>query len=175
MFTDQGSLKKDSWMAGLTSATVLLITSVHHLYGAVVYNTPWRAHVAPIAAFFILVIASGLFLFERRPHAPGARMFFWAAVGSILVVPVGLIGLFEGGYNHLLKNILYFSGVSQRVMNSLFPAPKYEMPNNLFFEVTGIGTFFAALPAAYYLCRLVTKRPRNRRDEETMLRPRSPV
>ncbi len=62
-----------------------------------------------------------------------------------------MIGFFEGGYNHLVKNILFFGGAHQATLHQLFPGPEYEMPNDLWFEVTGILQFFIGLWAAYYL------------------------
>jgi hypothetical protein len=56
----------------------------------------------------------------------------------VLVIPVAVIGLFEGAYNHALKNALYFAGASSTLMNLLFPPPTYELPNNALFEVSGV-------------------------------------
>ena len=63
---------------------------------------------------------------------------FWVFTAVVLVVPVALIGLFEGAYNHALKNALYFAGASSTLMNRLFPPPTYELPNDVFFEATGV-------------------------------------
>jgi hypothetical protein len=155
MSDEMKQLKRQSLKAGLSSAAVLFITSAHHMYGAVVYSTPWRNHIVLPAILTTLVIASTLFLFSRRPHTVVGQASFWVAVGCILIVPVGIIGIFEGGYNHVLKDVLYFSGVAKPVFQILFPAPTYEMPDNLFFEISGILTFFAALHAAYELYRLI--------------------
>lgn len=37
----------------LGSIAVLLLTTVHHVYGAYIYDTPWRNHVAHVAGVFI--------------------------------------------------------------------------------------------------------------------------
>jgi hypothetical protein len=55
-----------------------------------------------------------------------------------LVPSLGFIGVFEGIYNHLLKNIMYFGGADDGLLQTLFPAPTYEMPNDLLFEITGV-------------------------------------
>lgn len=71
-----------------------------------------------------------------------------------LVVAVAWIGFFEGGYNHVVKNILFFGGLPRTTLERLFPPPTYQIPDDLWFEVTGVLQFFIALGAAYYLFRL---------------------
>jgi hypothetical protein len=117
---------------------VLLLTTVHHVYGASVYRTPWRLHVAPVSAAAAAAMIGALRII-RRPAATGiARVAFWTFAGVTFLLPVVGIGLFEGGYNHVLKNALYFGGASPTLMRHLFPPPTYEMPNDAFFEVTGM-------------------------------------
>lgn len=59
----------------------------------------------------------------------------------ILAAPVAWIGVFEGGYNHLLKNALYFGGLSRDAFARLFPAPTYAPPSDWLFELTGVLQF----------------------------------
>jgi len=75
------------------------------------------------------------------------RSWLRAAALLILVVPVLAIGGFEGGYNHVLKNILYFAA-GPNVARSVFSGSAYEMPNDAFFEITGILQFFLGFWAA---------------------------
>lgn len=125
---------------------VLFLTSVHHAYGAYVYETPWRYHAVFISAAAALVILGSLTVLRRT--APGFRnnLATGLFVVTILAVPVLTIGLFEGLYNHVVKNLLYFAGGSVALMTRLFPAPTYEMPNDAFFEITGM---LQAIPAAF--------------------------
>ena len=53
----------------------------------------------------------------------------------------GALGLYEGLYNHVLKNILYYGELPESILLQLYPPPRYEMPNDFIFEVTGILTF----------------------------------
>jgi len=46
--------------------------------------------------------------------------------------------MFEWVYSHVLKNILFFGGVSQSISEKLYSAPAYHLPGNLFFEFTGL-------------------------------------
>ena len=66
-----------------------------------------------------------------------------------------MIGFFEGGYNHVLKDALYFGGASSELMQSLFPTPAYEMPDSLFFELTGVGQLLLAVVGTSHLYGLV--------------------
>lgn len=50
----------------------------------------------------------------------------------------GVIGWFEGGYNHVLKDALYASGVDHGLLSRMYPAPFYVPPGNVVFEVTGV-------------------------------------
>jgi hypothetical protein len=62
-----------------------------------------------------------------------------------------LIGMFEGVYNHLLKDVLFFSGIEMETLLALFPPPTYEMPNNFFFEFTGVLQAVLVIPIGFYL------------------------
>jgi hypothetical protein len=127
---------------------LLLLTSVHHAYGAYVYQTPWRLHAVALAA----VSAAAIVLLGRVQ----SRLAYWSAVALTLLVPIGLIGLFEGAYNHVLKNAFYFGGAGPGLMQRWFPAPTYELPNDVFFELTGVLQFFLAIAAAWRLRRGIT-------------------
>jgi len=123
----------------LSAAALLLLTDVHHVYGARVYQTPWRYHVLLLSVPAMLVI-----LWSRR------RLVL---VVVTLAVPVLAIGAFEGFYNHLLKDVLYFHGASPALLNRLFPPPTYEMPNDAFFEITGVAQALLGATTAWHLFR----------------------
>ena len=61
---------------------------------------------------------------------------------------VGLIGVFEGAYNHAMKLLLFFGGAAPATMHRLFPPPTYEMPSDVLVELTGVLQFVAGLIAA---------------------------
>jgi len=122
----------------IAGAAVLLLTIAHHFYGAWLYATPWRHHVAVIAVpVFLLLFA--LHALHRRHAATRvgiAAGYTFATITAL--IPVGLIGLFEGGYSHLLKNVVYFGGVRGASFDRFFPAPTYEIPNDFLFESSGV-------------------------------------
>jgi len=119
------------------SVALAILTTIHHIYGAVIYDTPWRLHVLMMS---IPVIILTLILERQlRKREVRSRCFrFWLLYFITLVPSLGFIGVFEGIYNHLLKNIMYFGGADDGLLQTLFPAPTYEMPNDLLFEITGV-------------------------------------
>lgn len=132
------------WTSGLYA-----LTALHHYYGSVVYGTPWRAHVVLLGgiALLLCLVLSGLY---RR-----FRKALWL-YGYLLIATVLFgfgIGLFEGLYNHVLKNLLYFGGMNKDAWRSLFPAPTYELPENFVFETTGILQFAVGAAQLYSLYR----------------------
>jgi hypothetical protein len=137
---------------------VLLLTTVHHVYGAYVYDTPWRLHVGFVSGFAAAAILGALSVARRRRNDAFSDIAFWVFVVVTLVIPVLLIGLFEGGYNHVLKVALYFAGAPSPVMNRLFPPPTYERPDNLFFEITGVMQLVPGGFTGWFLYRLLRVR-----------------
>jgi hypothetical protein len=121
--------------SAVASLAVLLLTSVHHAHGAFIYRTPWRLHMVGVAAVTAAVLLGTLAVLRARRGGWGAFALFAL---TTLAVPVGMIGVFEGFYNHVLKNIFYFGGASGALLQQLFPPPTYELPNDFFFELTGV-------------------------------------
>jgi hypothetical protein len=141
--------------AGLTAIAVMLLTMVHHAYGAAIYQTPWRHHIAMVAIPVILILAGSLAVLRQTQTGMAARIAFWLMIVVTCFIPIIWIGLYEGGYNHVIKDLLYFAGVSSAVLTTLFPPPLYEMPNDLLFEVTGILQCPLALLTAYYVFHML--------------------
>jgi hypothetical protein len=96
------------FLAGASALAVLLMTSIHHVYGAVIYNTPFRLHIVYVAVPAGIAIVVVLVLAWAWRGTAAGRAARWIAVGAILFFPVALIGVYEGGYNHVVKNFLYF-------------------------------------------------------------------
>ncbi|MCY1019963.1 hypothetical protein [Pyxidicoccus sp. MSG2] len=132
--------------SAVASLTVLLLTSVHHAYGAFIYRTPWRLHMVGVAAVTAVVLLGALALSR-------ARWAFFLFALTTLAVPVGMVGAFEGFYNHVLKNVFYFGGASVALLERLFPPPTYELPNDFFFELTGVLQVVPAVLALVQLLR----------------------
>src|SRR5262245_40794597 len=86
-----------------------------------------------------------------------ARIVF---VLTTLASPVISFGLVEGLYNHVVKNLLYVAGAPAAVLARLFPPPMYEMPNDVFIEISGVLQVVPAALATWFLYRFL--RPRQR-------------
>jgi peroxiredoxin len=135
----------------------LILTSLHHAYGAIAFDTPWRLHVLPpaMAASVTLV---GLLALARRSSSRLATVALYS-VGLVgLIIAGGLFGVYEGGYNHVLKNVLYFSGVPRGVLDRFYDPSLYVLPTDPLFEVTGVLQFVAGLAAAAWCLRLLCHR-----------------
>ena len=150
----------------LGTVAVGLLTTVHHVYGAVVYDTPWRHHAAIVAGLATGLIAGALSLSRKRSGGRIAAIGRWAFISITLAVPILSFGVFEGAYNHCAKDALYFGGASTDLMRRLFPPPTYEMPNDVFFEVTGVMQVVPAAFTAFGLFRFVRERRRKLRRSE---------
>jgi hypothetical protein len=147
----------------LAGTTVLVLTSIHHAYGAFRYGTPWRYHVVVFAAGALVAMLVALQLSRSRPAARAARVAWWAFWVVTATIPVLLIGGFEGLYNHVLKVALFLGGVSVTQLRHLYPSGLYEMPNDGFFEFTGVLQVIPAGVTAYYLVLLLLMSQRLRR------------
>jgi hypothetical protein len=134
----------------LATSLVYIVTTIHHLYGARLYNTPWRKDVGINGGIILLLCF--IFLYLYKVYRKRVFLILYLAI-SFVVFDLG-IGLFEGLYNHILKNILFFGGMSFSKWRTFFPAPAYEIPGNVLFESTGVLQFFVALVSAYCLLKL---------------------
>ena len=114
-----------------------LISSVHHWYGAIAYNTPWRIDVSYWIAGLVIVVYLLLFVYWKYAGSIIGKMAMWIFLFCAVIFQAGFI-MFECVYSHVLKNILFFAGASQSLLDKLYPPPAYHLPNNLFFELTGI-------------------------------------
>lgn len=144
-------LKTTQSKVSLYSNILMVLTSVHHAYGAMIYHTPWRLHILFIS---VPVIVATL-LMNRLALTSYRSLWTWGYGVLIFTASVLLIGSYEGLYNHLLKNVLYFGGLSAGSMAVLFPPGMYELPNDVFFEITGMLQGIVVIPLAIYFMRWV--------------------
>jgi hypothetical protein len=137
------------------SLLALLLTSVHHAYGAVIYSTPWRLHVLFVTGAAALVMLGALAVERAHPSDSLRIAARWLFVAVVLSIPVLFFGVFEGFYNHVLKDVLFFAGLPANEMVRLFPPPRYEMPGDAFFEITGVLQVVPSALAALHLYRML--------------------
>lgn len=138
------------------SIALMAITSIHHAYGAYIYSTPWRLHVLMLS---IPVIVVTMLLHRRlqKKEDNRRRAIYWIYWIVTLVPSIIFIGLFEGVYNHFLKNVLFLGGLRHDILLQLFPPPTYELPNDFLFEITGILQAVVFVPLVIHFMRLTRK------------------
>lgn len=133
------------------------ISWIHHIYGGIIYDTAYRI-IAPTISLPLLMILT--FYLQYRLLIKATKVLKFVYISMVSLVWIGLIGLVEGFYNHILKNILYFTDTSKSVLNSMFPPEfgelsLFETPNDIFFEATGIIQFLLAILLSYNLIRFL--------------------
>jgi hypothetical protein len=148
--------------ATLGAAAIFAVTTVHHVYGAYIYHTVWRIHAAIVSGFATALIGTSLWLLRKHWGDAVDVVAFWSFIVVTFLVPFLGFGVFEGAYNHVLKDALYFAHSSPGLMMRLFPPPAYEMPNNGFFEITGVIQVIPGLMTGYYLYRFVQEQQKSR-------------
>jgi hypothetical protein len=149
-------MKEEVVKVNFYSNVLMILTSIHHIYGAVHYDTPWRLHVLLLSIpMIIFSVITSRFLVQENVNWKKLLAGFYAAI--ILIFSIILIGGYEGVYNHALKNVLFFSGMSEANLNEMFPPPKYVMPNDFLFESTGVAQATIWVPLLLAFLRLLRK------------------
>jgi hypothetical protein len=147
-------MKEEVAEVNLYSNVLMAMTSLHHIYGAFVYDTPWRLHILLIS---IPIIIFSVVITRLQTQSRLNTLCQWVFWLVILVFAVVLIGGYEGVYNHALKNVIYFLGTNEEIQRQLFPPPTYVMPNNLLFEATGIMQAVFLIPLSKAFIKLSRK------------------
>lgn len=137
-----------------------VISSGHHVYGALLYDTPWRLVVSLWIPAFVMLVLSSLLLLWKYADRAVATVSAWTVLLLGVIFQAGFT-IFECVYSHILKIALFFGGASQDLLNSLFPAPAYHLPDNLLFELTGVAQI-AGLWAAWCAWRVFAIRSSRR-------------
>lgn len=135
-------------MNEITNTSLLTLTGilagttfVHHVYGGIKYYTP-KVNRLKIAGLIVIMFGVTVALHIISQHISWVSGIY---KGFILVWWVGGLGLFEGGYNHLVKVVLWALRIPSAKLQKLFPPDEYVLPNDIIFEASGIITFFLGL------------------------------
>lgn len=156
-FADHSHSRKLIISAVISGFIAGLISSVHHWHGAVAYNTPWRAGVTYWIAGSVIVVYSLLFVYWKNAGNVAGRISIWIFYFSAVIFQGGFI-MFECVYSHVLKNTLFFGGMSQPILEKLYPSPAYHLPDNMFFEFTGLLQLVGFV-AVWYAYQVFKDRP----------------
>jgi hypothetical protein len=139
--------------------TLLGLTTLHHGWGAYIYAAPFRLHIALLAiplAVLIGWLERSAPPLEHARISGNRRLLTMLLLSGLVILSIGLV---EGGYNHALKNVLFFMGTDRATMATLYPAAAYEMPDNFLFETTGALQFLVGLWAGGAMLRLLLPWP----------------
>ena len=135
--------------AALASSAVLLMTVVHHGYGAIRFTTPWRHHVVLVAFLLGGLLWVSLAAWSREPNSTLGRLARRLFLGVALLGAILWIGFFEGGYNHALKILLTRIRLPEAIFRRLYPPHIYEPVEDWIFETTGVAQLVLAIWALW--------------------------
>lgn len=133
----QATASSSILVAGIALVLAGVASSGHHVYGALLYDTPWRLIVSLWIPGFVLLVGLALFIYSRYMGQMVGQAAIWVVFLGGAVFQLGFT-IFECVYSHIVKNILFFGGVDQSTLLRLYPPPAYHLPDNLLFELTGI-------------------------------------
>jgi hypothetical protein len=154
-------------MSARWMALTYLLTTVHHVYSSTfieadgniagVFAGQWRAHGFLVFLVPVMVGIGGLLAYGHR----GDRHFLYSYALVSGGVFTGIIGVWEGGWNHVAKLVVFALGLQDCYAYGpswLLQFPAVQPPKDLFFEATGVLTLFFGLINAYYLWSLIADR-----------------
>jgi hypothetical protein len=156
MFLDHARAKQNIIRAAIGVSVAGLVSTAHHWYGAIVYDTPWRLVVSLWIPGFVLFVLAMLYVYWKHAGTTVGSIAFWAFFLSAVVFQIGFT-MFECVYSHVLKDVLYFGGAQQETLMRLFPPPAYHLPDNWIFEFTGLLQI-VGLIAAWLAYRVIQDR-----------------
>jgi hypothetical protein len=128
------------------------MTTIHHFYGAYIYDEPIRLHAAIIAIPVIIVLLATYFGQDRAQDTASTKRLRAIFIGVTFLFPIAAIGIYEGGYNHVIKDVLFFSGVPTQFLDRMYPSV-YQLPDDFLFEFTGVAQFFTGVACTIFLFR----------------------
>lgn len=132
-----------------------ILTSLHHVYGGLEYDSVLRLSMPLVAGTELLLVLGLLRLYRRSRRGLALAAF------SVVAILVGVVqGLFHVLYGHVYKDLLFLVGVSaDRIRDFFQPALPNDFiypPNDWFFELTGLlqlGTVGLIVLATYRLAQ----------------------
>ena len=137
------------------------LTSIHHIYGGLIYDSTLRLSQPIFAGIEFLIVLGVLFWYRRTKSGVALTLF------SVLMALIGVVqGLFHTLYGHAYKDILFLIGITADMVRNYFlpviPNDFIYPPNNVFFEATGLLELVTIYLISIYTYRLI----RSRQSEE---------
>lgn len=157
--------KKALHRSGMWLVFTYILTTVHHVYSSTIYAPDagisgifagaWRSH-----GFLVFLLPVIFSLAALAGYVKSRRSGWLYGYGLInALVFIGLIGLWEGGWNHLAKIVFFSLGIERFYAYGpawLLQFPTVLAPKDLFFEATGVLTLLFGLINAGFLLKLFT-------------------
>ncbi len=139
---------------GFAFVAQIALTSIHHVYGGLVYNSAMRMSISMVAGLELLIVLGFLFIYWRTRSGAALTLF------SVVAALVGIVqGLFHTLYGHIYKDMLFLVGVSADDVRKFFlpvmPNDFIYPPNDLFFELTGVLELVTIYFIALFTFRLI--------------------
>ena len=133
------------------------LTSIHHVYGGLIYDSTLRLSQPIFAGIEFLIVLGVLSWYRRTKNGVALTSF------SVLIVLIGVVqGLFHTIYGHAYKDILFLIGITaDRVRNFFLPVIPNDFiypPNDVFFEATGLLELVTIYLIIIYTYRLIRNR-----------------
>ncbi len=127
----------------------LLLVVVHHLYGGyVLYRDNLELNLSYATVGVALLTLLLLWFYARQRSDAVLSLCQFLIIGGW-----GFgVGVYDGGYNHLVLNVLALNGASATLREAMFIRP---VPGNIIFEATGLLQFILAIPLVAYMLRVV--------------------
>ncbi|MBY8872037.1 hypothetical protein K7640_09305 [Micromonospora sp. PLK6-60] len=120
------------------TAALYAVTFIHHLYGGLAFSSTERTVLAFV---FSGAFAVTYLIYRHALATRWGRRAYWLLV---YVFWVGLLGLYEGGWNHTLFAVLRAGGVVN--LDRLYAAASdARISDDVFFQATGVLTLLAAV------------------------------
>jgi hypothetical protein len=104
--------------AALGAVAVFRLTTVHHLYGAYVYKTPWRRHAGIVSGLATAVSVGALAVWRRRPTGVAGTLALWTFTLVTLVIQVAGFGLCRQGWIARTRTIARNRSFAARIISS---------------------------------------------------------
>ncbi len=141
-----------------------VLTSVHHVYSSTFiapdtglagpFRGSWRSLGFLAFAVPLLAALGALHVYARSRRRPWLHLYGLVSGGLF----AGLVGVWEGGWNHAAKLVAFAHGLQASYAYGpswLLQFPAVQPPRDVFFEATGVLTLGVGLVNAWALWRLV--------------------
>lgn len=144
---------------GLAIFAQFALTSVHHVYGGLIYEGSSRLSM-PILFGIEMLITLGLLFWYRRTRS-GVALALFSLVTALAYIVQGLL---HSLYSHTYKDILFLAGVPAATVQEVFRPPMagefVYPPTDLFFEITGVVELITIYLIALFTYGLIRDRQR---------------